>query len=78
LQAGFFFGGAVVVEGVFAYPGIGMLALDAAFSRDIPIVGAFVWTVALLILTVNLALDVVAARLDPRSRTDAGITMAAS
>ncbi len=78
LQAGFFFGGAVVVEGVFAYPGIGMLALDAAFSRDIPIVGAFVWTVALLILTVNLALDVVAARLDPRSRTDAGFTMAAS
>jgi ABC-type dipeptide/oligopeptide/nickel transport system permease component len=78
LQAGFFFGGAVVVEGVFAYPGIGMLALDAAFSRDIPIVGAFVWTVAILILMVNLALDVVAAQLDPRLRADASPGMAAT
>jgi peptide/nickel transport system permease protein len=75
LQAGFFFGGAVVVEGVFAYPGIGMLALDAAFSRDIPIVGAFVWTVAVLILTANLTLDVLAAHLDPRLRLDTGSGM---
>lgn len=72
LQAGFFFGGAVVVEGVFAYPGIGLLALDAAFSRDIPVVGAFVWMVAVLILAVNLVLDVVAVRLDPRIRLEHG------
>lgn len=78
LQAGFFFGGAVVVEGVFAYPGIGTLALDAAFSRDIPLVGAFVWTVALLILSVNLALDMVAAFLDPRLRSSAGFGLVTS
>jgi peptide/nickel transport system permease protein len=71
VQAGFFFGGAVVVEGVFAYPGIGTLALDAAFSRDVPIIGAFVWTVAVLILIANIALDVVSTRLDPRLRLNA-------
>lgn len=78
LQAGFLFGGAVVVEGVFAYPGIGMLALDAAFSRDIPVVGAFVWTVAVLILALNFALDLVAVRLDPRLQANAGSGMVVS
>jgi peptide/nickel transport system permease protein len=68
LQAGFLLGGAVVVEGVFAYPGIGGLALDAVFRRDIPVVEAFVWTVALLILLVNLGTDLLAVAIDPRLR----------
>src|SRR5918997_102876 len=42
LQVGFLLGGAVIVEGVFAYPGIGGLALDAVATRDIPLVEAFV------------------------------------
>jgi ABC-type dipeptide/oligopeptide/nickel transport system permease component len=66
LQAGFLLGGAVIVEGVFAYPGIGSLALDAVFTRDIPLVEAFVWTVAILILVVNTGTAVVAATIDPR------------
>lgn len=69
-QAGFLLGGAVVVEGVFAYPGIGSLALDAVFTRDIPLVEAFVWVVAVLILLVNTATSVIAARIDPRLRED--------
>jgi ABC-type dipeptide/oligopeptide/nickel transport system permease component len=66
LQAGFLLGGAVIVEGVFAYPGIGSLALDAVFTRDIPLVEAFVWTVAILILLVNTGTALIAATIDPR------------
>ncbi len=68
LQAGFLLGGAVIVEGVFAYPGIGGLALDAVATRDIPLVEAFVWIVAVLILVVNTLTGVIAAWLDPRLR----------
>ena len=70
LQIGFLVGGAVIVEGVFAYPGIGGLALDAVASRDIPLVEAFVWVVALLILIVNTLTGVLATLLDPRLRED--------
>jgi peptide/nickel transport system permease protein len=70
LQAGFLLGGAVIVEGVFAYPGIGGLALDAVASRDIPLVEAFVWVVALLILVVNTITGVMAMLLDPRQREE--------
>ncbi len=66
LQAGFLLGGAVIVEGVFAYPGIGSLALDAVFTRDVPLVEAFVWTVAILILAVNTGTALIAATIDPR------------
>ncbi len=66
LQAGFLLGGAVIVEGVFAYPGIGSLALDAVFTRDFPLVEAFVWTVAILILLVNTGTAIIAAAIDPR------------
>lgn len=70
LQAGFLLGGAVIVEGVFAYPGIGALALDAVFTRDVPLVEAFVWVVALLILLVNTATGLIAAAIDPRLREE--------
>ena len=66
LQAGFLLGGAVIVEGVFAYPGIGSLALDAVFTRDVPLVEAFVWTVAILILLVNTGTAIIAAAMDQR------------
>jgi peptide/nickel transport system permease protein len=70
LQIGFLLGGAVIVEGVFAYPGIGGLALDAAAARDIPLVEAFVWVVAVMILGVNVLTSVLTALLDPRLRED--------
>jgi peptide/nickel transport system permease protein len=68
LQVGFLLGGAVIVEAVFAFPGIGGLALDAVATRDIPLVEAFVWVVAVLILAVNTLTGVIAAWLDPRLR----------
>ena len=78
LQAGFLLGGAVIVEGVFAYPGIGSLALDAVFTRDVPLVEAFVWTVAILILAVNTGTALVAATIDPRLALAADTRGAAS
>jgi peptide/nickel transport system permease protein len=71
VQAGFLLGGAVIIEGVFAYPGIGGLALDAVATRDIPLVEAFVWVVAVLILIVNTVTGFVSILIDPRLRDDA-------
>jgi peptide/nickel transport system permease protein len=68
VQAGFLLGGAVIVEGVFAYPGVGSLALDAVSTRDIPLVEAFVWVIAICVITINLVTSVLAAMLDPRLR----------
>jgi peptide/nickel transport system permease protein len=78
LQAGFLLGGAVIVEGVFAYPGIGSLALDAVFTRDVPLVEAFVWTVAILILLVNTGTALIAAVIDPRLALSADARAATS
>jgi ABC-type dipeptide/oligopeptide/nickel transport system permease component len=68
LQLGFLLGGAVVVEGVFAYPGIGQLALQAVANRDLPVVQAFVVVVATLIVVVGFVSDALARWLDPRLR----------
>jgi peptide/nickel transport system permease protein len=70
VQVGFLLGGAVIVEGVFAYPGIGGLALEAVVARDIPLVEAFVWVVALTILVVNALSSLMATVLDPRLRAE--------
>jgi peptide/nickel transport system permease protein len=70
LQVGFLLGGAVIVEGVFAYPGIGGLALDAVAARDIPLVEAFVWVVAVMILVVNILTSAITVLVDPRLRED--------
>lgn len=71
LQLGFLLGGAVVVEGVFAYPGIGQLALQAVGQRDLPVVQAFVVVVATLIVVVGFVTDAIARWLDPRLRDSA-------
>jgi peptide/nickel transport system permease protein len=68
LQIGFLLGGAVVVEGVFAYPGIGQLALQSVASRDLPVVQAFVVVIAVLIVVVGFVTDALARWIDPRLR----------
>jgi len=60
--------GVIIVERVFAYPGMGQLAVQAISSRDLPVIQAVVFVTALTIVTTNLLLDVVYARLDPRIR----------
>jgi len=60
--------GVIVVERVFAYPGMGLLATQAVTNRDLPLIQAFVFVAALTIVTVNVALDVAYLVLDPRIR----------
>ncbi len=68
LQLGFLIGGAVVVETVFAWPGIGLLVVDSIFARDYPVVQGVVLVIAVMVVVVNLAVDVVYTILDPRIR----------
>jgi peptide/nickel transport system permease protein len=60
--------GAAVVEYVFAWPGIGKMAVDAALVRDIPVVTGFAVAAGLIFIVVNLAVDLTVAALDPRVR----------
>jgi len=63
-------GGTVVVEKVFALPGVGALMLDAIFQRDFTVVQAITLVFALLVVTINLVTDIVHSLLDPRVRFD--------
>ncbi|TPX00265.1 ABC transporter permease subunit, partial [Schumannella luteola] len=64
-------GGAVVVENVFAWPGLGTLIVDSVASRDYTVVQAAVFVIALFVLALNLVADIVNALLDPRIRVEA-------
>lgn len=66
LQLATLLGGIVVVEVVFAWPGLGRLALDAVQSRDYPVLQGAVLVIASGFLLVNLLVDLLYARLDPR------------
>ncbi len=68
LQLGRLMGGAVVTETVFAWPGVGRLMVAAIFQRDVPVVIAGVFIVALTIVLANLLVDLVQAAIDPRIR----------
>ena len=72
LQFGFLLGGVVVVETVFSYPGIGRLLFAAINQRDIPLVQAGVVLLAGIFIVVNLAVDLVYVRLDPRVKLAEG------
>jgi peptide/nickel transport system permease protein len=66
LQVGFLIGGAIVVETVFAVPGIGSFGIDAIIKRDYPQVQAFVLVGALVFVVINLVVDLLYAVIDPR------------
>jgi peptide/nickel transport system permease protein len=68
LQLGNALGGAVVVETVFAWPGVGRLLVEAIFQRDFPIVQGGLLVVGLSFVLVNLLVDVTYAYIDPRIR----------
>lgn len=68
LQAGALVGGTVVVEQVFAIPGMGRLALTAVLQHDIPVVQGFVLVATLAVVVANLFTDVMYGVLDPRIR----------
>ncbi len=68
LQFGTLLGGAVVTETVFAWPGMGRLAIQSIYNRDYPVVQSTVFIAAVLFIFINLALDAVYSVLDPRVR----------
>ncbi|WP_116133430.1 ABC transporter permease [Tropicimonas sp. IMCC34043] len=68
LEFGFLLGGVVVVEIVFSWPGIGRLLFNAINQRDIPLVQACVIVLAGIFVAINLIVDLIYARLDPRVR----------
>ena len=68
LQLGFLIGGAVVVETLFAIPGLGSFGMQAILSRDYPQVQGFILFVALAFTLSNVAVDIIYAVLDPRIR----------
>jgi peptide/nickel transport system permease protein len=68
LQLGYLLGGVVIIETVFAVPGIGRLAVDAIFQRDYPMIQAVVLLITLTVLFINLIVDVAYAYIDPRIR----------
>jgi peptide/nickel transport system permease protein len=66
VQIGALLGGSVVVETVFAWPGLGLLAYESLFARDINLLLGIFFVSALLVVIVNLAVDVIYSLLDPR------------
>jgi peptide/nickel transport system permease protein len=68
INVGFLLGGIVVVETVFAYPGLGRLMVDSVNHRDVPVIQMAALMIALTYALANLAADVVYAWLDPRIR----------
>lgn len=68
LQLGSLLGGTVIVEQVFAWPGVGRLAVNAISSRDYPVIQAVVFLVSVVFVLLNLAIDLFYGVLDPRIR----------
>jgi len=68
LQVGTLLGGAVITEAVFAWPGVGLLAVSAVFTRDYNVVQAVVLLSTVIFIVVNLCIDLCYVVLDPRIR----------
>jgi ABC-type dipeptide/oligopeptide/nickel transport system permease component len=68
MDFGFLLGGAVVLETVFARPGLGRLTVDAIIERDYPVVQGVILFVAVLYIAINILVDVSYAWIDPRIR----------
>lgn len=66
LQAGALIGGAVVVETVFAWPGLGRLTFEAVTSRDYPVLLGLFLVTSMLVIAVNLLTDLMHRLIDPR------------
>jgi peptide/nickel transport system permease protein len=65
---GYLLGGAIIIEQIFALPGVGTLVLNAITQRDYPLLQAAMLFIALAFPLVNLVIDVLYSYLDPRVR----------
>ncbi|MGW7548053.1 ABC transporter permease [Streptomyces sp. NPDC054770] len=71
VQVGALVGGAVIVENVFAWPGLGSLVVEAVANRDYTVVQGATLLIAGIVVVLNLMADLLIAQLDPRIRTGA-------
>ena len=69
LQVGYLLGGAIVIEQVFALPGVGRLVLDSVLQRNYPVVQASVLVIGVMFVLTNLAADLLYIILNPKLRT---------
>ena len=70
MQAASLLGGAVIVETIFAWPGIGRLAVNAIWRRDYPVIMGTVLVFSVLFVLTNLGVDILYTLIDPRIRYD--------
>ena len=63
--------GTVVVENIFAWPGIGRLCVKAIFNSDFPVIQAYIFMMAVLFIICNLLVDIAVVCIDPRLRREA-------
>jgi ABC-type dipeptide/oligopeptide/nickel transport system permease component len=71
LQFGYIIGGAVVIETVFTWPGVGLFTIQAISNRDYPVVQASVLILSTAVVLINLGVDLLYGLLDPRIRVRA-------
>lgn len=67
-QIGYLFGGAIVIEQVFSWPGIGSLVFNAVLERDLPVIQASVVVITTVFIVSNLIVDLLYGVIDPRIR----------
>jgi peptide/nickel transport system permease protein len=72
VQVGYLLGGAIVIELIFNYPGLGLLTLNAVLRRDYYLVQGLVILLASIFVLVNMIIDISYAYLDPRIRQSLG------
>ena len=70
MNVGTMLSGSVLVEVVFAWPGMGRLLYDGVLARDYPLIIGIILVVSIAVVLVNLVTDVVYAIVDPRIRYD--------
>jgi nickel transport system permease protein len=68
MHIGEMLGGAVVVEMIFAWPGVGRFAVSSIYNRDFPVMQCFILMMTVIFVCSNLAVDIVNAWIDPRIR----------
>lgn len=72
MHIGELIGGTMIIENIFAWPGVGRYAVSAIFNRDYPVIQCFTLIMVVVFVLCNLAVDVLTAALDPRIRRHEG------
>jgi len=70
MSFGHLLGGTVIVETIFAWPGVGKFAVEAIFNRDYPVIQGYVLFMAIIFVLANLLVDIIYVFLDPRIRLE--------